>query len=103
MQEMQSEDAQFVCEVIELDGQALPQMYPVIQVPVSQLGESAESAQPALGIDSRFGRRDIAAGEEGHDLLYRQRLTDRQLDGDIVADLCCLVNQAIGSRDGSLV
>ena len=103
MQEVQSQDAHFVGEVFELDRQALPQMYPGIQVPVAQLGEPAESAQPPLGIDSGFGRRDIAPGEEGHHLLYRQHITEGQLDRDIVPDFCCLVDQAVGGRHGSPV
>ena len=49
--------------------------WPFGHVPVAQFGESAESAQPALGFDSRFGCRGIAPGEEGDDLLDRQCIT----------------------------
>ena len=103
MQEMQAQDAQFVGEVVEFDGQPLPQMHPVGQVPVEQLVEPAESGEPALGVDSGFGRRDIAPGVDGHDLLDRHRVTDRQSHRDVVTDFGGLVEQAVGSWDGTPV
>ena len=62
---MQPQNAQFVGEVVEFDGQPLPQMDPGERVPVEQFGESAQPAEPSLGVDRRFGRRDVAAGDRG--------------------------------------
>ena len=96
---MQAQDPQFVGEVIEFDGQPLPQMQPRDEVPVEQLCEPAESGEPALGVDSGFGCRDIAPRADAHDLLDLHRLTDRQPHRDVMTDFGGLVEQPIGCRD----
>ena len=45
---MQAQDPQFVGEVVEFDGQPLPQVHPVGQMPIQQLGEPAESGDQAF-------------------------------------------------------
>ena len=97
---MQPQNPQFVAEVVEFDGQPLPQMQPFGQMSVEQIVEPAESGDPALSVDSGFGCRDIAPRVDGDDLLDRHRIAAGQSHGDVVTDFGCFVEQTIGSGYG---
>ena len=97
---MQAQDAQFVGEVLEFDGQPFPQVDPVREVPVEEIGEAAESGEPALGLDGGFGRRDVAPGVDGHHLLDGHHVAGRQPHRDVVTDLGVRFEEAVSGWDG---
>ena len=100
---MQPQDAHLVGEVVEFDGQPLPQMHPGGEVAVEQLGEPAEPRQRALRVDAGFGRGDVASGVDRDHLLHRHRLTGRQLHRDVVTDFGIPGKQPTSRRDGRAV
>ena len=74
-----------------------------VRCPSSNSANRPSRASQRCGVDAGFGRRDVAARVDGHDLLDRHRLAGRQPHRDVVTDLGVLVEQAIGGRDGLTV
>ncbi len=104
MEQMQSQDAQFVCVVFEFDRQPFPDVRPGNRVRITYLGESPLTAKPTLGPRSGLRRRDVAPGDQGDDLVHGQRPAFREICVDLMTDLELLVDEPVlGDRRCLLV
>src|SRR5512144_1462509 len=79
--------------LLELDPAAAPELVPVEDVPVEQLGESGSAGDLAARRIPGLGERRVARGEDRDDLLDRDGLLGTDLDGELVPDRVLLLHE----------